>query len=48
MNYEEIAEQIIGLKNADLEFREKLIQSGRLSAGYNEEMANIHSRNAKY
>ena len=47
MNYEEIAEQIIGLKNVDLEFRQKLIQSGRLSAGYNEEMANIHSRNAK-
>lgn len=47
MNYEEIAEQIIGLKNVDLEFRQKLIQNGRLSAGYNEEMANIHSRNAK-
>ena len=47
MNYKEIAEQIIGLKNVDLEFRQKLIQSGRQSAGYNEEMANIHSRNAK-
>lgn len=47
MNYEETAEKIVRLKNADLEFREKLIQSGRLGEGYNEEMANLHSRNAK-
>lgn len=47
MNYKEIAEKIIGLKNADLEFREKLIQSGQLGEGYNEEMANLHSRNAR-
>ncbi len=47
MNYKEIAEKIIGLKNADLEFRDKIIQSGQLSEGYNKEMANLHSRNAK-
>ncbi len=47
MNYEEIAEKIIGLQTADLEFREKLIQSGLLGEGYNEEMANMHNRNAK-
>ena len=47
MSYEEIAKKIIGLRNADLEFREKLIQSGRLGEGYNEEMANLHCRNAK-
>jgi hypothetical protein len=47
MNYKEIAEIIIGLKNADLEFRDKLIQSGQLSDGYNEEMKELHNRNAK-
>lgn len=47
MNYEEIAEKIIELKNDDLEFRDKLIQSGQLGEGYDEEMANLHNRNAK-
>ncbi|SEJ83051.1 hypothetical protein SAMN05192553_1234 [Cyclobacterium xiamenense] len=47
MNYEEIAEIIIGLKNADLEFRDKLIQGGLLSEDYNEKMASLHCRNAK-
>lgn len=47
MNYEEIAEKIIGLKNADLALRDKLIQSGQLSDGYNEEMKELHNRNAK-
>lgn len=47
MNYEEIAEIIIGLKNADLEFRDKLIQGRLLSEDYNEKMANLHCRNAK-
>lgn len=47
MKYAEIAETIIGLKNKDLEFREKLMQSGRPGEGYNEDMANLHSRNAK-
>lgn len=47
MNYEKIAETIIGLKNTDLEFREKLIQSGQLGEGYNVEMEELHNRNAK-
>lgn len=47
MNYNEIAEKIIELKNADLEFREKLIESGKIGEGYNNEMAEIHNKNAK-
>lgn len=47
MNYNEIAEKIIELKNTDLEFREKLIESGKLGEGYNQEMAEIHNKNAK-
>ncbi|HJV78668.1 MAG TPA: DUF6624 domain-containing protein [Paludibacter sp.] len=47
MNYEEIAEKIIGLKNADLALRDKLIKSGQISDGYNEEMQELHNRNAK-
>lgn len=47
MNYEEIAEKIVGLKNADLALRDKLIKSGQISDGYNEEMKELHNRNAK-
>lgn len=47
MDYKSIAENIIELKNADLALREKLIQSGQLSNGYNEEMKELHNRNAK-
>jgi hypothetical protein len=47
MNYREFADKIIELKNTDLEFREKLIESGKLNEGYNKEMAKIHNRNAK-
>lgn len=47
MNKEDIAERVIKLKNADLELRNKLIQSRQLGEGYNEEMASLHSRNAK-
>ncbi|MGN6213990.1 DUF6624 domain-containing protein [Parafilimonas sp.] len=46
MNYREIAEKIIELQNADLALRDKLIQSGQLSDGYNEEMKELHNRNA--
>lgn len=46
MNYKEIAEKIIELQNADLALRDKLIQSGQLSDGYNEEMKELHNRNA--
>lgn len=47
MNNEKIAEKIIELKNADLELRDKLVQSGQLGNGYNEEMADLHRRNAQ-
>jgi hypothetical protein len=47
MNYKEIAERIIELKNTDLEFRDKLIENGQLGEGYNEEMAKIHNKNAE-
>lgn len=47
MDLKNIAENIIDLKNADLALREKLIQSGQLSNGYNEEMKELHNRNAK-
>ncbi|WKN46236.1 DUF6624 domain-containing protein [Tunicatimonas pelagia] len=47
MDYKSIAERIIGLKNADLELRERLIQSEQLGNGYNEEMEKLHNRNAE-
>lgn len=47
MIYKEIAKKIIALKNADLEFRDKLIAAGKLGEGYNDEMAKIHNQNAK-
>lgn len=47
MIYYEIAKKIIELKNTDLEFRKKLIESGKLGEGYNKEMAEIHNKNAK-
>ncbi len=46
MNYQKIAEKIIQLRNADFELREKLIQNGQLSAGYNAEMEQLHNKNA--
>lgn len=47
MNYNELAEKIIELKNVDLEFRKRLIENGQLGEGYNKEMAEIHNENAK-
>jgi hypothetical protein len=47
MDYKSIAEKIIDLKNADLALRNKLVQSGQLSEGYNKEMKELHNRNAK-
>lgn len=47
MEYKEIAETIIGLKNADLELRGQLILNGQLGEGYNKEMAELHNKNAK-
>ncbi|SFD84922.1 DUF6624 domain-containing protein [Flavobacterium phragmitis] len=45
--YQDIAQKIIELKNADFELREKLIQNGKLSEGYNPEMEKLHNKNAK-
>ena len=47
MDYKSIAEKIIELKNADLALRNKLVQNGQLSEGYNEEMKELNDRNAK-
>jgi hypothetical protein len=41
-----ISERIIELKNADLQLRAKLIESKKLSEGYNEEMEKLHLQNA--
>lgn len=46
MIYEDIAKNIIELKNADLALRDELIQRGRLNEGYDEEMKALHNRNA--
>jgi AICAR transformylase/IMP cyclohydrolase PurH len=42
-----IAKKIIDLKNADLAFRDKLIKNGTLEKGYNEEMEQLHNKNAQ-
>jgi hypothetical protein len=47
VKYKTIANRIIGLKNADLKLRHKLVQNGQLWKGYNEEMAELHNRNAR-
>ena len=46
LDYKDIAERIIGLKKADLELREKLVQNGQLGKGYNEAMEQLHNSNA--
>lgn len=46
MKFYDIAQQIIKLKDRDLELRSSLIASGNLSDGYNEGMAQIHKQNA--
>jgi hypothetical protein len=45
--YADLAEIIIGLKNADIELRDQLIQNGKLSGGYNSTMARLHNKNAQ-
>ncbi len=42
-----ITSRIIALKNADLELRDKLIQTGELFEGYNADMEALHLKNAK-
>lgn len=46
MVYKSIAEKIIELRNTDFALREKLAKSGELSEGYNEEMKQLHNKNA--
>lgn len=47
MDYKNISKKIIELKNADFALRQKLIKSGQLGSGYNNEMKELHNRNAK-
>jgi len=47
MDHIVIADRIIGLKEADLKFRNKLIQNGQLGNGYNREMEKLHNKNAE-
>lgn len=46
MKYQDIATQIINLKNADLQLRDQLIQSRELDKGYHPEMEQLHNQNA--
>ncbi len=47
MDFKNITEKIISLKNADLELRDQLIRSGELGNGYHEEMQALHNKNAE-
>ena len=47
MDYKGFAERIIGLKNADLELRDRLVKNGELGKGYNEEMEKLHNSHAE-
>jgi hypothetical protein len=47
MDHTDIAKEIISLQKSDLELRDKLIQNGELSDGYNNEMEALHNRHAK-
>jgi hypothetical protein len=47
MDQQEIANIIIGLRDADLALREKLVQSRELFDGYHPDMEQLHLRNAE-
>lgn len=47
MKYNTIAEKIIELSNNDLALRSELAKKGKLNEGYNEEMEELHNRNAE-
>lgn len=47
VDYKVFAKKIIGLKKADLELRERLIQERQLGKGYNKEMEKLHNDNAE-
>lgn len=38
--------ELLAMQAADLQLRSRLVEEGRLSGGYNEEMAALHRRNA--
>lgn len=46
MDYKDIAQKIIKLRNADLEVRNRLILNGQLDTGYHSEMEHLHNKNA--
>jgi hypothetical protein len=47
MDFEKISQTILDLKEKDDKLRAKLINSGTLSDGYNQEMQAVHDSNAK-
>ncbi len=47
MKYKDISKKIIELHDEDLKLRNQLIARKKLGDGYNEEMANLHNKNAK-
>ena len=47
MDYKSIADNLIEMQTADLAWRDKLVQNGQLGEGYNEEMKELHEKNAK-
>lgn len=46
MDYKNITQRTIELKNEDLALRERLVQNGQLSEGYNQHMQNLHNKKA--
>lgn len=47
MNYTDVAEKRTGLEKSDSEFRDRLVQNGRLGDGSNKGTAKLHNRNAE-
>ncbi len=47
MDYKDIAKKIIELKKADFKLRDQLVQNGELGKGYNEDMKQLHNKNAE-
>lgn len=47
MEYPEIANTIISIKDKDLKLRNQLLKDGKLNNGYQEEMENLHKENAE-
>lgn len=46
MDYIPVALKIVDLLQEDLDLRDRLLKTGQLSAGYHEEMRELHDRNA--